>query len=377
MTLIINNFLTKAKKNKENHQKGFQNCIPFYNAPRFNSFIPGILQGRIYLISALMGVGKSKFIRGFLLRSIFDFMNKHKHIPVKIYFVSLEETEDSFISALISQRLQGKFPSVKIGLKELLSLGTYTVDPNMLRIIEEDSHYYNNLLSKINFITKKNIDDLYSYFIEEALKEGQMINDVYIKNDPACFKIILMDHYALLTGRDDIKETINTWTRDMSIDLKNIFDYSIIGIQQQSLGTLTAKSVYDLEPRIEKLGDHRPSAQDADFFIGIFQPSLYEWVSTYMGYDTRNFGTLFRSAVLQKNRLGSVITRVPFYMNPYNEIYYEIPSMDNIMEMISFQNKHGLNILKEYQPVPNYYDPSDKIPLDNEDYEIEDDTPPF
>ena len=49
----------EIKTNKENHDNGVYNCIPFYGMERLEKFVPGIEKATYYLLTASSGVGKS------------------------------------------------------------------------------------------------------------------------------------------------------------------------------------------------------------------------------------------------------------------------------------------------------------------------------
>lgn len=366
MKLTIDNFLNIVKRNKANHQRGFFNTIPFYNASRLNYFVPGIIQGVMYLISARLGVGKSKFIRGFIMRSILDFMEKNPKVPVKLYFYSLEENENKFMAAMISQRMAERFPGTHLNFKTLMSYGMHSISDTDLRIIEDDLKHYQKILDKIEFRTETDIDNIYQYLLDEALQDGYLDeNDIYHPNNPDTFRIVMIDHLFFLTGRSDTKETLNTFSLEMAVPLKKKFNYTFLLIQQQNLSKKMGKSAYDMEPRIEDLGEHKLTSQEADITMFLFNPTMYEWINNYMGYLIKLFNGNFRGLIIEKNRLDKTIIRIPFYMNAGTELFHEIPPSESIFEMIAFQKKHNLQIIDE-QEMNNYYEPKEK----EEDKEI-------
>lgn len=358
--LNVHDFITKIETNKRNHDQGMWNCIPFYGSPKLNSYIPGMLQGFLYLVSSLTGVGKSKFLRGMFLRSISTFKEAFPNIPVNVTFFSLEETPDMLFTSFIAQELSLKFPGKRYNLKTLLSYGKdNTISDAEIQFIKMKADYFNTLVSHFDFQTITDIDEIYGYLYDKIMERGKMVNNVFINNNPHEFNIFFVDHIKLLTGRAEEKPTMNEWSSKMCIDLTKNFGYTGINIQQQGLSKAQTKNPYELEPRYEKLGEHKNSVQDSHFFIGLFQPSMYE-VPKYLGYDLTRIGSNFRSAVISKNRLDRVITRVPFLLNPEQELWNEIPHYKSTQELLSFMARHGINdYFENSMGLDNYYEVDD------------------
>ena len=55
----FNDIYSEIVQNKQNHDNGYYNCIPFIGLNRLEKYLPGIEQGTYYLITASTGV-KSK-----------------------------------------------------------------------------------------------------------------------------------------------------------------------------------------------------------------------------------------------------------------------------------------------------------------------------
>ena len=58
-SINFNDIYSEIVQNKQNHDNGYYNCIPFIGLNRLEKYLPGIEQGTYYLITASTGV-KSK-----------------------------------------------------------------------------------------------------------------------------------------------------------------------------------------------------------------------------------------------------------------------------------------------------------------------------
>ena len=52
----FNDIYSEIVQNKQNHDNGYYNCIPFIGLNRLERYLPGIEQGTYYLITASTGV---------------------------------------------------------------------------------------------------------------------------------------------------------------------------------------------------------------------------------------------------------------------------------------------------------------------------------
>ena len=52
----FNDIYSEIVQNKQNHDNGYYNCIPFIGLNRLEKYLPGIEQGTYYLITASTGV---------------------------------------------------------------------------------------------------------------------------------------------------------------------------------------------------------------------------------------------------------------------------------------------------------------------------------
>ena len=103
----FNDIYSEIVQNKQNHDNGYYNCIPFIGLNRLEKYLPGIEQGTYYLITASTGVGKSKLARYLFIHNPYLFLqeNPDPEIKVDVLYFSLEESERKIILSEISKYL--------------------------------------------------------------------------------------------------------------------------------------------------------------------------------------------------------------------------------------------------------------------------------
>ena len=97
--------------NKQNHDSGYYNCIPFMGMERLEMYLPGIEQSTYYLLAAASGVGKSKLARYLFIHNPIVFLenNPDSGIELDILYFSLEESKEKILLAEISKYLFTKY----------------------------------------------------------------------------------------------------------------------------------------------------------------------------------------------------------------------------------------------------------------------------
>lgn len=250
--------------------RGEINCIPS-PFPRFRNTFIGTEQGKYIIVTASTKVGKTQvgdYI--YLYNSLFYAYNNRDKLRVKIFYFSLEMSAAEKYRQLMSHLLY------------ILSNGKVRIDPKNLRSVNEEKPLPQAIIdllqtdlykSVLEFFEEhvvildsiRNPYGIYKWCKDYALQNGikhtkmydfkdkdgnithsQEVIDYYEQSDPNEYRIVLVDHYKLFTlekGKD-LYSTILSWSSNHAIDLKNNYNYTIIGIQQQAPSYCTYKILY-------------------------------------------------------------------------------------------------------------------------------------
>ncbi len=361
----------EIQKNKENHELGYYNCIPFMGMNRLERLIPGIEHGTYYLLTASTGVGKSKLGRYLFIHNPMMFVEneegKDEDIKVDILYFSLEESKRKIILSEISKYLYTKHNLV-ISIKELQSVGRYnTIDSSVLEKIKEAEIFVNKFISKVKIVDNiRNPTGIYKYVRNFALtvgtyydKENKPLSpeevqhvrkgtgeaykkvSYYKKYNPKHYVIVIVDHYGLFENESGLTQwqTIGKWSSDYCLHIRDKFNFTVVGIQQQAADKERVEHNFKgdtieskLEPSLDGLGDNKTTARDANIVLGIFNPDRYN-ILEHDGYNINRFRDRYRSMHILKDRDGSANKRVPLFFNGAVDFFKELPELENIAGM--------------------------------------------
>ena len=353
----------EIKTNKENHDNGVYNCIPFYGMERLEKFVPGIEKATYYLLTASSGVGKSKLMRSLFIHGPIKYLkeNPEEDIKLDIIYFSLEEDERKIILSEISKYLQEKHGLV-VSIRELVSVGRYnTISTDTLNKIEEAEEYINDFFSSIQIIDNiRNPTGMFKYCRDFALKIGTY----YDKNDkpltseevenirkgigedykkisyykthhPNHYVIIVTDHLSLMNPEsgNSIKQAIDMYSSYYCINLRNKFGFTIVNVQQQASDQEKVEVNYQgktieekLEPSLYALGESKITQRDCNIALGLFAPNRYG-IQDHDGYNIARLNDKYRSLKILKNRdgLSGYNMRVPLFFNGASDYFKELP----------------------------------------------------
>lgn len=293
--------LEKIKKNRDNVLNNKVNCIPFESLPRFSSYLPGIIQGTNWIISASSGIGKSQLSKFLFINEPYRWIKKNPNsgITFKVFYFALEESKEEFMFTVISNQLYSQY-GIEIDVLQLQSyfsnknkqlsddviakiesLREYFEDlekyvtvidsinnpTGIYRYIknysnENGTHYYYNFKTdkdKTNTITKERYDELKD--------KNFWAYSHYIPNNPNEYVICIVDHISLLSTEAGA-ETLHKAMSRLSAEYgrKNItkhFNYVFVMVQQQEAAkekkqwTNSGDQIDDkMEPSLDGLGDN-------------------------------------------------------------------------------------------------------------------------
>lgn len=336
------------------------NCIPS-NFTRFRNTYVGLEQGKYTIVTASTKIGKTQIGDSmFLYNPFFYAFNHRDKVRLKIFYFSLEmsatEKYRQFMSHLLYIKSRGQ---IRIDTKNLRSINeNLPLSDEVLNILQ--SAEYKDLYEffEKNVVIIDNIRNpygIYKFCKDYALQKGTQhykkvdflntngevletkeIRDYYEQDDPDEYRIIIVDHYKLFTPEKgkDLYSTIASWSSNHAIDLRNNYNYSIIGVQQQAPAQESNENqkLNKLKPTLDGLGDYKASAQDADLIMGLYSPFRYG-IREYEGYDITKFKDHIRFLEVMGGREGGGGDICPLYFDGAVNYFQELPLPNNTMQL--------------------------------------------
>lgn len=359
--------LDDLKKKKEIREKGGYNCIPF-PFKRLTAYLPGIIKGVQYIVTANSGVGKTKLTKFLFVYSAYKFVkeNPESGISLKIHYFALEESKEEFMYALICHYLYDfhQLEYSPIELKSIDSGDEMLVTDELISKIEESKEFFEELeeiLEIVDHISNPtgiykhirayahSVGTFFRYERDENdkktknLKKVETIRglsdgwDEYTENDENHYVINIVDHISLLHPEGKtLHEIMTKWSAAYARkSITKKFKQIVVSVQQQASDkekvqyTFKGDSIESkLEPSLDGLGDNKMTQRDALVVIGLFNPARYN-IASHEGYNVLSYRECYSSMTILKNRLGSSNLKVPLFFHGQVDFFQEMPKLDN------------------------------------------------
>lgn len=332
------------------------NCIPL-EFPRFEDELPGIEQGKSYLVTANSKVGKSQIADWiFLYNTIQQVIDKGLDIRLKIFYFTLEMTAEQKMLSAFSNILYIK-EGLRIAPKDLRSTKADKIlSQETLDIIAKYEPYFRKIEETVEFIDDiRNPFGIYNTVREYALANGKVhyreidnkgkkiiVEDFYEPNDPEEYVIVIIDHISLVTPEKNqdngfpmsLHESIGKLSSDYLVKIRNRFKYIPVVIQQQasSQESVENKKYNKLKPTLDGLADNKTTQRDFDYILGLFSPFRHE-IPDYHGYDITFFRDNIRFLEILGGREGGGGITCPLYFDGAVNYFKELPLPKQKAEM--------------------------------------------
>lgn len=361
--------------NKQNHDSGYYNCIPFMGMERLEMYLPGIEQSTYYLLAAASGVGKSKLARYLFIHNPIVFLenNPDSGIELDILYFSLEESKEKILLAEISKYLFTKY-GLTLSIKQLASVGRYNVisAADLEKVKEAEAHVKKFLDRVTIYDSVRNATGIYKTVRNFAMtvgtyydKEGKPltptevvqvtggVGETYKKvsyyklHNPKHYVIVMTDHLGLLQPEsgETLWQTMGKMSSNYNLHFRDKFGFIPVVIQQLAAdkervdSNFQGKTIEDkLEPTLDSLGDNKTIARDVNVALGLFDPARYK-IDNHNGYDITRLKDRYRSMNIMKSRDGIANKKLPLFFNGAVDFFKEMPRTDNI---------DGMNRVFEY-----------------------------
>lgn len=361
--------------NKQNHDSGYYNCIPFMGMERLEMYLPGIEQSTYYLLAAASGVGKSKLARYLFIHNPIVFLenNPDSGIELDILYFSLEESKEKILLAEISKYLFTKY-GLTLSIKQLASVGRYNVisAADLEKVKEAEAHVKKFLDRVTIYDSVRNATGIYKTVRNFAMtvgtyydKEGKPLTSTevmqvtggvgetykkvsyYKLHNPKHYVIVMTDHLGLLQPEngETLWQTMGKMSSSYNLHFRDKFGFIPVVIQQLAAdkerveSNFQGKTIEDkLEPSLDSLGDNKTTARDVNVALGLFDPARYK-IDNHNGYDITRLKDRYRSMNIMKSRDGIANKKLPLFFNGAVDFFKEMPRTDNI---------DGMNRVFEY-----------------------------
>lgn len=372
----VSDRIEELKLIKAIRDKGEYLCIPYYKTfPKLSNFVPGIVKGIMYKVTAGSGVGKTQLTKMLFVIAPLEYIrnNPNTKVKIKIFYFALEESEEEFIDSLICNVLAYKH-NIRIDVMTLKGYRENYINDDIMGKIqqcEEDVEFYMQHIEVVDSVS--NPTGMYKYCRTYSEKVGKHIwEDVeftktgkdgttersiekvykeYIPNDPDLHVICITDHYSLITQEFDPKFN-NVLTQHQSMakwsthycrgQMTKHWGWTCVGVQQQEQGsekqhyTNTGESVVSkTEPTLDGLANNKEIQRDDYVIISLYSPDRFGF-DEYHGYDIALMRDTFRAIKILKNRLGIPNKYVPLLFDGATNRFVELPFPEEKEKLLKF-----------------------------------------
>lgn len=294
--------------------------------PKLERFVDGVAQETYYLIAGGTGSGKTSFaLHSFIYKPIMENIdNPDFHI---IYF-SLEMTAEQLLGKILSIYIYETF-GVELSFKELLSRSKDTTLSDMdYELVCQSLEMLDKIESHMIIYDKPLNNQRMVDFLMESLKQfGKFQGDTYTLFRPNHIILVILDHIGL--ARPSIGNTKKDEMDAMSsslVSFRNKCKISPVVVMQVNRGSsnVERRKLNFQELQLDDLKGTGNPAEDANIVLALFYP-FREKMSSYRGYDIKQIGENFRSAVVLKNRWGAADIAVGLGFYGKTGLFKELP----------------------------------------------------
>lgn len=316
---IFKRVKTSIQSAQSRRRQGKHNCIPF-PFPRLSRYIPGIMKGVYYCVTAGTGEGKTQFTKFTFVKSVYKFYRENPNCGIKphiIYFL-LEESKEDFISSMIIDELWLRY-EIRIDMYDLQS-SRQALSQEIIDKLEYLEEYFAEFEEVVELIdTISNPTGIFKHVREYSRTHGthhytplhnpgasyktlqeymELSNEGkkgwkyshYVPDDPDEHVLIIADHLSLLSTEKGAT-TLHAAMQKLSSEyfvmqvLKH-YKYSVIGVQQQQMSGQNVEHFKAglLEPDLAKLGDNKLIGRDR---LDLLNKLLYICIIKLKKYDTK------------------------------------------------------------------------------------------
>ena len=282
--MSVNSLINNVKRGKDGKNIGISTGMD-----KLDNIIYGIQKKYLYTIGADSSGGKTSFALDIF---VYNLIKNSGNTPISILYYSFEMSADVMFAKLLSRYLYDKYQEI-VTFEEILSLKTAITD-NHFKLIQESIPWLKQVEKKVIIYDKSlNPSGIYAT-CKQWLKnfgEFQQISEhkeMYLDKYPEMYKIVIIDHVALIGGQGSKKERIDT-TVDYMIYFRNKCDITGVFIQQMNRNSKSMErrtSGYELY-QLDDFKDTSGTTDASEVVIALYYP-FREKIARCEGYPIQN-----------------------------------------------------------------------------------------
>ena len=333
---MIDRVIKRLEENRERRLNGDIIAIPWSTLPRLNDVLPGVQQGKYYLIGARPKSGKTQITDYLFMYEVFDWWysnRNHTDILPKIDYWSHEmSSELKWISAISyklfkdykiivsPQKLQSVFKNYILG-EDVIAIIKSKEFQNWLKAFESIVTFHEDIKNPTGIFKHLKADkEANGHWSEKTIpwrnEDGSVtekrVKGTYVPNNPNLYHISINDHISLLNCErgETLYDAIQKHSGVYNIELRNSYNMTPVDVQQISAEAGTAqytsggKIILDkIRPTDSDLSDNKHTSMNVNIMMSLFWPYKYN-VENWFGWDLSRIGQNHRELILNLNRDG-------------------------------------------------------------------------
>ncbi len=314
--------------------------------PRLYQYVPGWIRGSYHCISAVTGIGKTKFAKWAFVLWSYKYCRANG-IPFKCIYFALEESKEKFWSTVTSEllyerygialsyyQLEGYYGILSDDLLEKIkSVQPEVEEMKKAIIVDDDTANPTGILKRVKSV----IAGLGNFYIAEEYDTETNITIKVEKikyNNPDQHVMVVIDNYNLLTPEpgnklEPIPDLFGAISKMSEYFVRKICKhYQCIGVAVQQQ-TMTADNIDHrkfglLKPSHSNLGDNKVVGRDYQYFWGLWSPYKYD-IKDYGGYNLTKLKKRLTMLWVEKHRDGDNMVELPLLFHGVTSKYEELP----------------------------------------------------
>lgn len=331
--------ITKRLKDLIDKGRAGENYAMGMGLPKLERYIDGVAQETYYLLAGGTGSGKTSFtLYSFIYKPLMENIdNPDFHI---VYF-SLEMTAEQLLGKILSIYIYETF-GVELSFKELLSRSKdVTLSDIDYELVCQSLDMMDKIESHMIIYDKPlNNQRMVDFLLETLAKFGKFDGDSYTLYRSNHIIEVVIDHIGLVrpsignTKKDEMDAVSSSL-----VSFRNKCKVSPVVVMQVNRGSsnVERRKLNFQELQLDDLKGTGNPAEDANIVVALFYP-FREKMTSYRGYDIKQIGENFRSAVVLKNRWGSADIAVGLGFYGKTGLFRELPIATKITDYGKYLN---------------------------------------
>ena len=333
---MIDKVIAELEENRQKRLNGDLIAIPWISLPRLNAVLPGVQQGKYFLIGARPKSGKTQITDYLFMYEVFDWWYEHRDhtdiIPMIDYWSLEMSSKLKWISAISyklfksygiiasPQKLQSVFENYILG-EDIIKIIKSSEFQAWLKAFESVVAFRDNLRNPTGiFKSMKDWNEANGYWTEKIIPwrnedktiSERRVKDRFVHNNPNLYHISITDHISLLSAErgQTLFDAIQKHSGEYCIELRDSYNMIPVDVQQMSAASATAeytsggKIILDkLRPSDSDLSDNKHTSMNINVMLSLFWPYKYK-IPEYEGWDMSRMGNSHRELNLNLNRDG-------------------------------------------------------------------------